>query len=305
MKQICDRLKKIFFRPKSNQGFTLIEVLAVTVAGSIIFSGLMLLLNNLIQENQKQNAESVTQKSMTRAINYIKDDLQASVYIYNGSSLENLLDYLPFTASSQTVVPILAFWKLETLPYSSSDTLPDCDTIANNLVDECNLVAVQRRSYTLVMYLLSTENKGTWQGESRIIRYQLRKYDDLDSFTQNTGYVDPVMESSFSNWPLDSENNNLQRGTPNNNTNVLVDFVAAPSDKNIVPPACPDTGEEDYTYERSPFWLYTENSKSFFACVGASSVSANNQDVVLYLTGNTKGNFGTTRDNLLSTIKSA
>jgi prepilin-type N-terminal cleavage/methylation domain-containing protein len=315
MKTIFYQWKKLIFpskKKKTNQGFTLTELLVAILMSSIIIIPLLALMFGLLQDNQKEMAFSETQQEMKRALNYISNELKEAVFVYNGTQLDGLVNYLP-NFDANTTTPILAFWKVDPVPYNQNDSIPDdCNSNKVNSVNdgvvnsprdraECANLRIERRSYTLVVYLQSTDNTaGNWKGKSRILRYQLRKFSDMknltgnnaDILTRHTGYVDPRSESNFVNWPKDLEQVNLQNARPviitTNPPNLatLVDFVDLPTnDPTTNLPTC----QTDYV--RSPS---SADFKSFFACVRNPLVGQSNfnQDVFLYLRGNSEGKYG-------------
>ncbi|WP_013324228.1 PilW family protein [Gloeothece verrucosa] len=310
---ILIKIKKIH-TPQNSQplGFSILELLAtIVIAGSAVSLLLYLMVEGMTYNQQEQGMSQIN-KDLKQALNYISEDARKAVYIYNGNELKDrtnsniqvgtqsgLQDFLPNFGTN--VRPILAFWKLEALSNDVLNSL-NCDTsFATNTtkLNECKAVKVERRAYTLVVYLQSTDNSsGQWKGESRILRYQLPKYSDLSTLTRTGGYVDPVAESSFQGWPVKADGSNLQSGTLPTTTDPLVDFVANPTtvlDATKVP-TCPSN-----EYVRTPFDDSTKTSDdtfSFFACVKtAENTQGNvfNQDLIIYLKGSPKGKYDTTK----------
>jgi hypothetical protein len=328
--------------PKSRpSGFSVTELLIGSVLGAMAVSGLLFLMVNLLQENQQEQAKGSVEDDMRRALDYIANDLREAVYIYTGEQLEGqrqpapnviagLTTYLPNFGTG--VRPILAFWKVENLPYNGTGSFPagnvgdNCATLfAGNQaqINQCETVRrvrVERRTYTLVVYTQSTVNPGNiWQGESRIERHQLRKYSSLSNLTISPGYVDPVSESTFARWPFNANNANLQTGTITTTSETLVDFVARPAAAQLTtttpqrPISCPSTitsGALEYIATprdaSNPADYAPDNAGTFFACVrnprGGESF---NQDVIVYLRGNVKGkpSPNPTRDQFLDTLQ--
>ena len=285
LKQTIARLQR--FSRRRNAGFTLIELLAVTLIGSIVTSSLLYIMVDLLRDNQRENAMSETQQDMRRALDYISQDLREAVYVYTGNQLAAIKDNLPDFGTG--VQPILAFWKVEQVPYTSTQSLPsNCSTAFNSVpnkevkVQECNDLKIERRTYTLVVYLQSTADKDTWNGQSRIERYQLRKYSDVNALTQSVGYVDPRKQSSFEDWPK-----KLQEKRPIASSKVaLVDFVDDPKN-DPTGGKLPQCGDG---YERTPsddLSKPDDDANSFFACVRVPDNDlVYNQDVILVLRGN-------------------
>ncbi|MBR8837862.1 MAG: prepilin-type N-terminal cleavage/methylation domain-containing protein [Stigonema ocellatum SAG 48.90 = DSM 106950] len=301
-------------------GFTLIELLVALIIISLIISALLSLVIDILQVDSREAARNETQREMQMALNYIAKELREAVYVYDGNCLQSagqgtagnanycpgLLNttgkYLP-TFTNQT--PILAFWKPETISDTQLSGL-SCTTFTDaTQKQDCNDLLVKRRTYTLVVYLQSTDNSNnTWKGKSRITRYALKKYTDISTLTQSQGYVDPSRENSttFQTWPVDPKTGtNLQTQSPlaTNTADVLVDFVDDPT-ATVTVPAC------DSTKVPSPkSTATTASSNSFFACISsvvptttslATTPNGTNQDVILYLRGNANGKAGVSTD---------
>ncbi|AFZ42473.1 hypothetical protein PCC7418_0236 [Halothece sp. PCC 7418] len=312
MKHKVEQLTRLYFHllpsPKRSQGMTLTELLVAVFAGGIIISTLLAQTVDFLKINQKDSAQANTQQEMRNALTYISRDLREAVYVYDGTELATLEDYLPDFGSNRK--PILAFWKIERVPYiDDSDAkyqLPgDCenDTLTDNNSDgdldeertACESLKIERTTYTLITYIQNTTAptaNDVWQGQSRLERFELRKYkaDELNKLTRTTGYIDPRLESTFDNWPNDPITlSSLQSNLPTDTAETLADFVAAHNDSSITASSCPT----DYT--RTPT---DSNYKSFYACVRSSTADkAMNQDAILYLTGNAYGQSGILDEN--------
>ncbi len=333
--QLLKRINSSKLVCENKAGFSLVELLAVIVTSSIVMSSLLFLTNNLTQANRKEIARSSTQEEMQRALDYIARDLREAVYVYNGAELNGSRTY---KSSDDTDVPydpllnflskdglpnelqnddnqiILAFWKVESI---GKDEIPNCANITD--MDEqalCKNLEIERRAYSLIVYVQSKNKpEDVWQGKSRIKRYKLEKYtkatleDTSTSLKLNKGYVDPQGESDFSIWPFSKQNitidqqgsGGLDRGLPDMPDDVLVDYVALPSDGDDDPcdglndPSIP----EDLEYTRTPFndsGSSSDDKASFYACVSTTpdnSKNGKNQHVRLYLRGNSKGRSST------------
>ncbi|MBW4642859.1 MAG: prepilin-type N-terminal cleavage/methylation domain-containing protein [Goleter apudmare HA4340-LM2] len=307
-------------------GFTLIELLVALLIAGLIISALLSLVIDLLQVDSRETARTETQREMQMALNYITSELREAVYVYDGNCIQStvqgtaptastpaspnycpgLQNYLP-TFTGQT--PVLAFWKPQTIP---DDKLPA--TCTGTTSQECNDLKIKRRTYTLVVYLQSTDSSDNkWQGKSRITRYALTRYNNLPTeLTKSTGYVDPSLEdsASFQTWPRKTSNNtDLQNGVKplaSNAPDVLVDFVDAPNATGVTVPAC----EISKNYIPSPKTTVdttttTASSNSFFACVrtavpttaSITTPTGINQDVTLYLRGNANGRPGVNSDS--------
>lgn len=316
-----------------NQGFTLIEILVAMIMGSIILSSLLWLMTNILEDNQKENARSQTQQEMRMALDYMTEELREAVYIYDGNSLKQLVtdNYLPDFGSRQ---PIIAFWKVETVPYNSTDSIPsNCNSFSEPTKSECEALQIEQKSYTLVVYLLSEEQPANdnqyWSGQSRIERYQLRKYQNVSRLTRSSGYADPGRnsESSFAGWPLDKNGKAPTErpvaNTPETAPEALADFVYWDTTMPANLTACPDN-TATYVYQQTPD--NPTNNLGFYACVGYEAQDANpkdgvaddvkpnngdgipdrastqNQTVIIYLKGNAKGKPGISNNSVSSLL---
>ncbi|ASC70329.1 uncharacterized protein XM38_012670 [Halomicronema hongdechloris C2206] len=277
-------------------GFTLLEVLVSLIIASIVVSGLLYLVVELLQINRREEALTETQTNMQRAMTYITRDAQEAVFVYSTpTTVTSQLDDLPAGE------PILAFWRLEPLDSDDYAGIGDCSTaFSGTEEEECNTLKVRHSTYNLVVYL-QQDNAASdiWQGPSRIIRYELPKYADVSNLTTRDGYADPTTEhptqsgetNSFSNWTADNSVNT------DGFSAVLVDYVDLAT---ATPPSdlanCPSSA-----YERIP--STPADGNSFFVCVRGTDPDAEdaidrlNQDLIVYL----RGNATTGRPGLINT----
>ncbi|MGC9502452.1 PulJ/GspJ family protein [Baaleninema sp.] len=313
-------------KSRTSLGFTLTELLVSIIIGSLIVTGLMSLVVELMSTETRETARTETQREMQMALDFISTDIREAVYVYDGKCLadEDLSgtgslisdncsglfngNYIP--KPSDDSVPILAFWKLDPLPEQVRE---NCQELIGT--EAC----IVGRMYTLVVYWLSRNNESNiWQGKSRILRYTLPRYENDGDLV--SGYADPTVNTSFDRWPLDLEGNNQQDGSPaDNRFAVLVDFVDDRALENI--PELVEAGgasiecpAEDATnarirYIRTPSDSTLDrygfsNMRNFYACVKLSEKftvntdedtgesGAFNQKVILFLRGNAAGKPG-------------
>ncbi|PSF39234.1 hypothetical protein C7H19_00130 [Aphanothece hegewaldii CCALA 016] len=329
--------KKILTKKaKRALGFSLTEMLVVLAISSILVSTLLYVMVDLMSSSQSDQARNSTNEEMKQALNYMATEMREAVYVYTGKELEQtrtvdtstlnpVKNFLPNFGTNTR--PIVAFWKVEIVPYSgSTNTLPaDCTSFTGGKVNECKTIRIEQRTYTLVVYLQSTDNSNNkWKGDSRIMRYQLRKYSNPTTLTVTTGYVDPQVNSTFQQWPYDIDSVSAQASLPttdSTNLTTLVDFVASPTFVNSSTTTnddfnCPITQENgQFIYQPSPYGpeptgtstVYKPtNARSFFACVRDSSITTVegfNQDVLLFLIGNAKGKPSVDKDQMLGTLQ--
>ena len=336
----------------SKAGFTLTELLVVVAIAGVIVSALMALVVELIGTEQRESTRTETQRSMQLALNYIAADLKQAVYIYGDEanpedidSTPSYIKYLPDEYDAEDFRPVLAFWKPRSIDLEAringGSGLPayaNCATTFSDNNDatevrlrrECQSIWKQRRAYSLVVYFQIPQGvrnpNGKWAGESRIARYELFKYDNLDAtnpadvFDRTPGFVDPAElgSDSFKSWPYsgteDCQANACVEdlaapGRPNYITgpSVLVDFVDDPETvRENEPTTCENLGATVGDYERIPSVAAgnTKTSNSFFVCLrDTNDVLGEAQDVIVYLRGNAKGRGGTGGDSFLPTLQ--
>jgi prepilin-type N-terminal cleavage/methylation domain-containing protein len=352
------RLKFLFSLLKVNSekhksaGFTLIELLVALIITSLIISSLLGLVVDILQADRDESAFNETQREMQIALNYISRELREAVYVYDANCLLTGQGTPPSgtAASSQDfcprltnhlpkfdgMTPILAFWKPEEIkdnemPANTINPTTGVRTctgiVAPSTQQDCQDLLVKRRTHTLVVYLQSTSNPvNRWSGKSRIVRYALSKYRNPKTLAISRGYVDPyVLEEgrNFQNWPIDpNRGTSLQAETPDNQADVLVDFVDTPTtnlaEDKIPFLSCPRNavagtppGSDDYIRTPPAINIPPTTNNSFYACVrrtivvpppvGGTAVATGgltnvNQDVILYLRGNAFGKNGIRND---------
>lgn len=296
-------------RQSGDRGFTLTELLIVTLLAGGIVSGLMFLVVELLSTDQRESARSETQRDMQRALDYISAELREAVYVYPsecfagqgtpGSATSNPSDnycpglnrVVPPIAGNNTT-PVLAFWKQQRLP---DVLLTQC---ARNPRTTTNIPCLSGHSYALVVYSLSTADPNNiWEGNARIVRYALNEFRQNGSATP--GYAVPLQqESTFQTWPFTKQGQDLRNGVPGGAPDPLTDFVddgrGAAADGTAGAAVCP-TG-----YSTSPLAANAPNS--FYACISPPT-SGSNQEVVLFLRGNAAGRSGVnTQDTFLTTL---
>ncbi|WP_448564911.1 PilW family protein [Trichothermofontia sp.] len=282
----------------TSKGFTVTELLIGAFIGFMALSGLLYLMTQVLQTEQRDVARAETQREMALALNFIREELQEAIYVYPGGCLNTLgSDCLARTTTLDSEVslpagniPVLAFWKQEALPYTTADPLPSaaCNTVPSSVQGECVSANVARNAMTLVIYTLRRNNDGTqWQGPARLIRYQLRKYASLSTPTAfATNYANDPSDPNFLTW-------RCQNGTSAsgcslaNNGHVLIDSVDFSPTTTALTNACPG----DYNLSPlTPAINAANGSDSFYACIAKPPLQETSlnfmQDVQVFLRGN-------------------
>lgn len=172
------------------KGFTLIELLISMLIASVIISTLLAFTVNIMETDRKEQAKVESQSDVQAALNYIADDMQETVYIYNADSLNanspnGIQDQLPAFANSR---PILVFWKRKY--YAPTDTvnvgggntkavgcLEYGTTTTNGTCNPNAPIGSGKYVYSLVAYYLIYDNatgaNATWSNAARLGRWEL------------------------------------------------------------------------------------------------------------------------------------
>jgi prepilin-type N-terminal cleavage/methylation domain-containing protein len=192
------------------RGFTLIELLVAMLIATIIISTMLAFTVNIMETDRREQAKVESQGEVQASLDYISDDMQEAVYIYNSDGLERtslqtprgISDQLPVFANS---TPVLGFWKriyyaptadvnvgggiskrVGCLEYGTSTTNTSAGTLSctddNGATDPPNAThpakGAGRYTYSLVVYYLINDNSnGTnpaWSSAARIGRWELK-----------------------------------------------------------------------------------------------------------------------------------
>ncbi|NEQ33636.1 MAG: prepilin-type N-terminal cleavage/methylation domain-containing protein, partial [Leptolyngbya sp. SIO4C5] len=243
-------------RRSSKAGFTLLELLISIIIVGIIISGLLYLVVEMLQLDRREFVLNQVSTDMNRAMDYIASDVEEAIYVY--STPTDIISQLSSDIDTSTETPILAFWRPEVLDQDELNTIEDCD------LPKCRILKKRQAFLTLVVYLQeSNEDSPIWNGETRIVRYELPNYTSITSSLDKVtpGYADPTLDETlaeesdiFKAWKAD--------GNTEGTKQVLVDSVdvLAPDDIDDDEAECPSS-----VYERSP--TAPSDGKSFYVCV--------------------------------------
>ena len=203
-KSIAKKLARKIFRDRRragrSQGFTLIELLISMLITTVIVSTMLTFTVNIMESDRIEQAKSESQGDVQMALNYISDDLQEAVYIYNADTLganspNGIKDQLPsFTNST----PVLVFWKriyyaptdllsvggsttkaVGCLEYGTSTTntapapVPPATAAFNATCSTTNPPGSGKYTYALVAYYLIYDSDSTWSRAARVGRWEL------------------------------------------------------------------------------------------------------------------------------------
>ncbi|MEH2161731.1 MAG: hormogonium polysaccharide secretion pseudopilin HpsC [Nostoc sp.] len=163
-------------------GFTLIELLVALLLAFLVLTPLLGFMVNILTTDQKEQAKANSEQEIQTALDYITNDLQQAIYIYDKTALttnsnsvaasSGIQDQIPpvkpagVCTSSSTCQPILVFWKRKFL--SGAITLSSSTTGSTpaNKIDDTFV-------YSLVAYYLIKDSSTTWSKAARIARFEI------------------------------------------------------------------------------------------------------------------------------------
>lgn len=282
---------------RTNGGFTLIELLVAMVLAALVITPLMGFMINIMDTDRKEQAKATSDQELQVSLDYIAQDLQQAVYIYDGEGVAAIQEQLPHY-NDATKVPVLVFWKRQVIKdairYDGQSCSNDDVTAA-----DCDDSFV----YSLVAYYLIKDNKNndaTWSGAAQIGRFQIKdgvqdpNY-PIDKYGNPQYIKDHQPDQGFKLFNLDAQANTLkgkmnqwqkEQADYQESTKVLVDFIDQSTSN--VPSAVDcssvlglDSSVNDDTLRVPPSSIDTLNTNSFYACVDSSRTLAQ-----VYIRGN-------------------
>jgi prepilin-type N-terminal cleavage/methylation domain-containing protein len=204
VKSLKDTLSVQF--AKEERGFTLIELLVSLVIGTALVSILLLFLNQILETNRREDAKSTSQQELQAALNYISDDLQEAIYIYDADGMEAIQAQIPYGNASTPALdpekqPVLFFWKRyyykpdeivdgsKVDPPNSTNLVPKVDTPVACFTTGTAINASPPPgqspcpfgagifSYSLVGYYIEKDTgaPATWSNAARLNRWEIRE----------------------------------------------------------------------------------------------------------------------------------
>jgi len=221
---------------KSISGFTLLELLVALIMASVIISSLLTFVVSVLDTDSKERAKVQSQEEIQSALNYIADDMQQAIYIYDADGMYLNVTGVGNSAPTNAVVqqipsgtdrtPILMFWKRhhydrnDDVPTSSGPKKVGCldypDNGATCIDASGQPKGSDKYAYSLVVYyLVKDTNSSTWSNTSRIARWELRdgiRWSCVDQSTaaQNNAALCPTADqrpdvpTTGINWNVDT-----------------------------------------------------------------------------------------------------
>ncbi|AFZ31393.1 hypothetical protein Glo7428_2898 [Gloeocapsa sp. PCC 7428] len=288
---------------RKTSGFTLTELLVGMLMASLVITPLFSFALNIMENDRKEQAKATTEQEIESALDYIAQDLEQAIYIYDADGLDNnsstssssgIKNQIPPVSTTRgcgsttpTCVPVLVFWKRDHRP----GVLP----VSGSSVRDDTFV------YSLVAYYLIKDNSSIWSNAARIGRFEIRdgvrnptsptNSDGTPNFITNesTSSGFQLFDLSVTGSSLKEKMNRWTKASSSYTTNVLtlIDYV---DQSNLTPQACP-TG-----MQRVPSTATVPGG--FYACVDSATTSAQ-----IYIRGNALARIG--NNSTFSTNQSA
>lgn len=275
------KLLQLSQQSRQTSGFTLTELLVGMAMASLVITPLFSFAMNIMESDRKEQAKATTEQEIQSALDYITQDLEQAVYIYDADGLDKNSTDTPVGIKNQippvsaasgcgsttpTCVPVLVFWK--------RDHRPGILPVSGSSVKDDTFV------YSLVAYYLIKGNTGTqpWSGAARIGRFEIR--DGVRNPNNNntiesasTGFQ--LFDLSVTGSSLKEKMNRWTKKTSEEYSTdarvlTLIDYV---DQSNLTPQACP-TG-----MQRVPSTATLPGG--FYTCVDSATTSAQ-----VYIRGN-------------------
>ncbi|WP_250125564.1 hormogonium polysaccharide secretion pseudopilin HpsC [Chroococcidiopsis sp. CCMEE 29] len=276
-------------------GFTLVELLVAMMISTIVITTLLTFVTNMIDTERREQAKATTEQEVQAALDYIADDLQEAVYIYDADGINAIKSQLP-NPGAKDRVPVLVFWKRLFLPKDSEVTLSKGNsTKVGCLAKIPGTNTCNERDYfvySLVAYYLIKNNNSKdsiWSSTARIGRFEVQ--DGISNPNIPNSYLkdkDPGfklfdlslpgnIKDKMNAWTKDSSNYDLRK----NKIETLVDYIDQSKESGVPTPVnCEITTSAEAQQvpenDANPLGIY-----SFYACVDSSRNLAQ-----VYLRGN-------------------
>lgn len=176
LKLLLNKQLKLFQLAQKSGGFTLMELLVAITISFIILGTLLTFLTNILNSERREQAKATTELEIQSAINYIADDLQEAVYIYDADGIAAIKNQLP--EPTATDIPVLVFWKRTFFSKDSQVVLANGTTTRvgclGKLSDTNECDEKDYFGYSLVSYYLRKDNNSESSNAARIGRIEIK-----------------------------------------------------------------------------------------------------------------------------------
>ena len=275
---------KKFKQATKNAGFTLIELMVATILAVLVITPLLGFMINILDTDRKEQAKINSEQEIQTALDYIAQDLQQAIYIYDADGINAIKSQLLYSSSTDRV-PVLVFWKRK---FEKDAVELDKVTTAKTKNDAF--------VYSLVTYYLiedsdKNDKNDIWSNQYRIARFELSDGIEADedyNTKGNSKKADPgfklfdlnaqgTLEQKMNDWKKDDD-----EYSKNANADVLVDYIdssqglATIDCKSVFPKSKKDAASLRVPADEKIF-----NNASFYACVDIDNTTAQ-----IFLRGN-------------------
>lgn len=293
LKLILTKQLKLFKLAQKSGGFTLMELLVAIAISSIILGTLLAFLTNILNFERREQAKATTELEIQSAINYIADDLQEAVYIYDADGIAAIKNQLP--EPTATDIPVLVFWKRTFFSRESQVVLANGTTTRVGCLgkisdtDDCD--EKDYFGYSIVSYYLIKDNNSEQSNAARIGRIEIK--DGIRDPNNSSNYLtNPApgfqlfdltgsgsLKDKMNDWKKDVSNPYDLRTTQ---IETLVDYVDRSTGKQIpLPENCTTISPNAQLVPATNTIENSLNTYSFYACVDSTKNFAQ-----VYLRGN-------------------
>ena len=293
LKPILTKQLKLFKLAQTRGGFTLIELLVSMVISFMILGTLLAFLSNILNSERREQAKATTELEIQSAINYIADDLQEAVYIYDADGIAAIKSQLPEPAA--TDIPVLVFWKRTFFSKESQVVLANGTTTRvgclGKISDTNDCDEKDYFGYSIVSYYLIKDNNSEQSNAARIGRIEIK--DGIRDPNNSSNYLtNPApgfqlfdltgsgsLKDKMNAWKKDVSIPYDPRTTQ---IETLVDYVDRSTGKQIpLPENCTTISPNAQLVPATNTIENSLNTYSFYACVDSAKNFAQ-----VYLRGN-------------------
>ncbi len=165
-----------------NNGFTLIELIVAMVLAVLVITPLLGFMINILDTDRKEQAKVNSEQEIQTALDYIAQDLQQAIYIYDAKGIKAIKNNLPYRTNTDRV-PVLVFWKRQFEKEAISGSFT-----GNNDSFVYSLIA-----YYLIQSDTRNNTGETWSKQYRIARFELKDgVRDLDNPFDRSGNINYI-----------------------------------------------------------------------------------------------------------------
>ncbi len=287
---------------KNNAGFTLIELMVAMILAVLVITPLLGFMINILDTDRKEQAKINSEQEIQTALDYIAQDLQQAIYIYDADGINAIKSQLLYSGSTDRV-PVLVFWKRK---------------FEKEAIELDKVITDKKKNdafvYSLVSYYLIEDNKKNdkndiWSNQYRIARFELSDgitADDDYNTKGNFKTADPgfklfdlnktqgTLEQKMNDWEKEGNYQTSQ------NADVLVDYIDSSQGlKTIDCKSVFPKSKKKADSLRVPAVTNNFNNASFYACVDIDNTTAQ-----IFLRGNALARIEPKNNNYQNILKS-